>query len=131
VCRCFPDGAGPVPHFEHWSWRRRDLCAVPRTGKDDAAGFSIVWRIEAGGNSDHFSARLEPERDPGRPNNRAMRLRARHLLSKYRKNGVAREQYGVVVAPSQLEAIEPPALPRSNQTDATLFDKGHSDTNGE
>jgi hypothetical protein len=47
------------------------------------------------------------------------------------KNAVAREQYGVVVAPSRLEAIEPPALPRSNQTDATLFDKGHSDTNGE
>jgi hypothetical protein len=56
---------------------------------------------------------------------------ARHLLSKVSKNEVAREQYGAVVSPSQLETIAALALPRSNQIDATLFDKGHNDTDGE
>jgi hypothetical protein len=50
---------------------------------------------------------------------------------KISKNEVAREQYGAVVAPSQLETIAAPALPRSNQIDATLFDKGRNDTYGE
>jgi hypothetical protein len=44
---------------------------------------------------------------------------------------IAREQYGVVVSSSQSETIDAPVLPRSNQTAATLFDKGRKDTNGE
>jgi hypothetical protein len=44
---------------------------------------------------------------------------------------IASEQYGVVASSSQLETIDAPALPRSNQTAATLFDKGRNDTNGE
>jgi hypothetical protein len=32
------------------------------------------------------------------------------------------EQNGVVAAPSQLRTIDDPALPRSNQIEATLFD---------
>ena len=46
-------------------------------------------------------------------------------------NAIAREHYGVVVSPLQLESIDAPALPRSNQTTATLFAKGRNDTNGE
>jgi len=41
------------------------------------------------------------------------------------------EQKGVVAAPSQWRAVAAPALPRSNQTEATLFDEGRNDTNGE
>jgi hypothetical protein len=51
--------------------------------------------------------------------------------AKTSKKVIAREQYGVVVAPSQLETIDAPAPPGSNQTAATLFDKGRNDTNGE
>jgi hypothetical protein len=47
------------------------------------------------------------------------------------KKVIASEQYGVVVSPSQLETIDAPALPRSNQSTATLFDKGRNETNGE
>jgi hypothetical protein len=46
-------------------------------------------------------------------------------------NAIAREHYGVVVSRSQLESIDATALPRSNQTTATLFDKGRNDINGE
>ncbi len=41
------------------------------------------------------------------------------------------EQHGVVASLLQLETIDAPALPRSNQIDATLFDKGRNDTNGD
>src|SRR5882757_4487068 len=41
------------------------------------------------------------------------------------------EQKDVVAAPAQLLAIGGPPLPRSNQTEATLFDEGRNDTNGE
>src|SRR5712664_2741691 len=41
------------------------------------------------------------------------------------------EQKGVVAAPSQWRAVAAPALPRSNQTEATLVDEGRNDTNGE
>ena len=44
------------------------------------------------------------------------------------KKVIASEQYGVVVSPSQLETIDAPALPRSNQSTATLFDKGRNET---
>jgi hypothetical protein len=44
---------------------------------------------------------------------------------------IASEQYGVVASLSQLETIDAPALRRSNQTAATLFDKGRNDSNGE
>jgi hypothetical protein len=44
---------------------------------------------------------------------------------------IASEQYGVVASLSQLETIDAPALQRSNQTAATLFDKGRKDTSGE
>src|SRR6202044_1803500 len=39
------------------------------------------------------------------------------------------EQFGAV-APSQLRNRQAPALPRSNQTDATLFDKGRTTQTG-
>ncbi len=41
------------------------------------------------------------------------------------------EQKGVVAVSAQLLAIGGLALPRSNQTEATLFDEGRNDTNGE
>src|SRR5258708_34364773 len=41
------------------------------------------------------------------------------------------EQKGVVAVSAQLRAIGGLALPRSNQTEATLFDEGRNDTNGE
>jgi hypothetical protein len=78
-------------------------------------------RSELRGNSDHFSARREPERNSKWPNKG----------SKTSKKVIATEQYGVVVSPSQLEIIDAPALPRSNQSTATLFDKGRNETNGE
>jgi hypothetical protein len=58
--------------------------------------------------------------------------RARHLRSKTpEKNGIATEHFGVVVSLRQLETVDASALPRSNQTTATLFDKGRNDTDGE
>jgi len=53
-------------------------------------------RSELRGNSDHFSARLEPERNSKWPNKR----------SKTSKKVIASEQYGVGVSPSQLETID-------------------------
>src|SRR5260370_18256331 len=47
------------------------------------------------------------------------------------KDRFVNEQKGVVAAPSQLRTIGAPALPRSNQIEATLFDEGHTDNNGE
>jgi hypothetical protein len=47
------------------------------------------------------------------------------------KKAIASEQQGVDAWSLQLEAIGTPVLPRSNQTAATLFDKGRNDTNGE
>src|SRR5258708_39559000 len=44
---------------------------------------------------------------------------------------VREEQKDPVAAPSQLRAIHAPALPRSNQIEAMLFDEGHNDNNGE
>src|SRR5258706_11196649 len=41
------------------------------------------------------------------------------------------EQKGVVASPSQLPGIGASALPRSNQTEATLFDEGRNGYNGE
>src|SRR3977135_2615093 len=41
------------------------------------------------------------------------------------------EQKGVVAVSAQLRAIGGLALPRSNQTEATLFDEGRNDHNGE
>jgi hypothetical protein len=38
------------------------------------------------------------------------------------KTAPAREQNGVVAVPSQRQTITAPALPRSNQIDATLFE---------
>jgi hypothetical protein len=46
-------------------------------------------------------------------------------------NGIATEHYGVVVSLRQLDTIEAPVLPGSNQITATLFDKGRNDTDGE
>jgi len=37
------------------------------------------------------------------------------------------EQKRAVAPPSQLRTIQAPALPRSNQIEATLFDEGHGD----
>jgi hypothetical protein len=47
------------------------------------------------------------------------------------KKAIASEQQGVDVSSLQLEATGTPVLPRSNQTAATLFDKGRNDTYGE
>ena len=56
---------------------------------------------------------------------------ARHLLSKCKKNAATTEQYGVVACVVTVRNHEAPALPRSNQIDATLFDKGQNDTYGD
>jgi hypothetical protein len=48
-------------------------------------------------------------------------MAANHLLSG-RKNRCPMEQKGAVAALSQLRTIYAPALPRSNQNEATLFD---------
>jgi hypothetical protein len=56
---------------------------------------------------------------------------ATFMVKNIEYNAVAREHYGVVVPRLHLETIEAPTLPRSNQTTATLFDKGRNDTNGE
>jgi hypothetical protein len=62
----------------------------------------------------------------------AVSLQARRLRSKTsKKSAIAREHYGVVVLPLQLETVDAPALPRSNQIAATVFDKGRNDTHGE
>jgi hypothetical protein len=49
------------------------------------------------------------------------RIPANHPLSG-QKSVVAMEQKAVVAVPSQLGTITAPALPRSNQNEATLFD---------
>src|SRR4029077_5580007 len=43
------------------------------------------------------------------------------------KKAILREQKGVVARPSQLRTIHAPALPPSNQIEATLFDEGRND----
>src|SRR5260370_42433948 len=43
------------------------------------------------------------------------------------KKAIRREQKGVVARPSQLRTIHAPALPLSNQIEATLFDEGRND----
>jgi hypothetical protein len=105
ACHCFPNGAGPVPHFEHWRGRQRQLrilfdmrrartsseslprirCGVAAGSREenavklrrkksfhsDSIGMELALpdRPERRrGNCDHFSARFEPERDPGWPN---------------------------------------------------------------
>jgi hypothetical protein len=52
-------------------------------------------------------------------------IAANHRLSG-QKSSSRREQKPLVAAPSQLRTITAPALPRSNQNEATLFDlKSH------
>jgi hypothetical protein len=65
---------------------------------------------------DHFSASFEPDPRPRRPKHSG-----KPALSG-QKDRPAVEQNAVVAAPSQLRTITAPALPRSNQIDATLFD---------
>jgi hypothetical protein len=65
---------------------------------------------------DHFSASLEPI-----PDGVDRSIAANHPLSG-QKSGVPMEQKAVVAVPSQLPRITAPALPRSNQNEATLFD---------
>jgi outer membrane immunogenic protein len=47
------------------------------------------------------------------------------------KDANPREQKAVVATASQLRTITAPALPRSNQIQATLFDEGHNGNNGD
>jgi len=87
---------------------------------------------EPRGNLDHFSARLEPEPNAGWLNIVAVSAAGTPFTVKnIEQNAIAREHYGVVVSRLQLETIDAPAVPRSNQITATLFDKGRNETNGE
>jgi hypothetical protein len=77
---------------------------------------ALFGRLARPANPDHFSASFEPEDG-----------RRRHpLAAKPRQNGkktgIRAEQCGVVAAPSQLRTNHAPALPRSNQNEATLFE---------
>jgi hypothetical protein len=66
--------------------------------------------------SDHFSASFEPDPRPHRPKHGGQpALSGKKIVWRV-------EQNAVVAAPSQLRTITAPALPRSNQIDATLFD---------
>jgi hypothetical protein len=69
--------------------------------------------------SDHFSARFEPERRAGKHNNGGERP---IVGKKLQENCESGEQNGAVAPRSQLRTIHAPALPRSNQIEATLFD---------
>jgi hypothetical protein len=68
---------------------------------------------------DHFSARFEPELHAGKRNNGSKRP---IVGKKLQENCESMEQYGAVAPRSQSRTIRAPALPRSNQIEATLFD---------
>jgi hypothetical protein len=53
------------------------------------------------------------------------------ILENLKKKRIAREQFAIVASLLQLETIEAPAWPRSNQITATLFHEGRNETNGE
>jgi hypothetical protein len=69
---------------------------------------------------DHFSARLEPYCPQRRQKQSHQTIKQ---IGFERKIGRGMEQNGAVAAPSQLRTIGAPALPRSNQIEATLFDE--------
>jgi hypothetical protein len=89
---------------------RRPRCWRGRSGA--IGGGHSLTRVAG---TDHFSASVEPER-PGWDGNIAGK--AQHSG----KIDDPMEQNAVVAAPSQLRTITAPALPRSNQIRATLFD---------
>jgi hypothetical protein len=68
---------------------------------------------------DHFSASYEPDRRRNRQKHTCIFVTACFPGQKLRH---PMEQSAVVAAPSQLRIFTAPALPRSNQIDATLFD---------
>jgi hypothetical protein len=68
---------------------------------------------------DHFSASFEPELRADKPNSGGKRL---IVGKKLQENCESGEQNSAVASRSQLRTIRAPALPRSNQIEATLFD---------
>jgi hypothetical protein len=82
-------------------------------------GLPLSGRRFVPGNPDHFSERFEPERRAGKRNNGSKRP---IVGKKLQENCESGEQYGAVAPRSQLRTIHAPALPRSNQIEATLFD---------